>query len=100
MSNPGFPSFAEGDQFVTNALNDFGCRFGAFSPQVPCTKKNASNDYVMISANPPTNAAQFCYLVPLGVGFPPGDTLLAVRLQDIVGNTGDVVQIVVRAPGP
>ena len=98
VANPSFPNFAEGDQFVTNALNDFGCRFGAFTPQSPCTKKDASENYVMISPNPPTDAAQFCYQVPLGVDFPPGDTVLAVRLQDIVGNTGEVVEIVVRAP--
>ena len=98
VSNPSFPNFAEGDQCVTNALNDFGCRFGAFGPQVPCTKKDASQNYVMISSNPPTDAVQFCYQLPLGVGFPSGDTILAVRLQDIVGNTGEVVQIVVRAP--
>ena len=81
VSNPSFPNFAADDQFVTNELNDFGCRFGAFSPQVPCTKKDASNEYVMISSNPPSNAAQFCYQVPFGVGFPPGDTLLAVRFR-------------------
>ena len=97
---PTFPNFADGDQFITNALNDFGCRFGPVvdSPQNACTKKDASGDFVMISPAPPSNAVQFCYLVPSGVNFPPGDTVLAVRLQDEAGNLGGIEQIVVRVP--
>ena len=100
VTGPPFPNYTEGDQFVTNAINDFGCRFGVFTPQVPCTRKDASYDQVMITPNPPSNAVQFCYTVPFGVGFPPGDTVLAVRLQDEAGNTGGVEQIVVQVPGP
>ena len=61
-----------------------------------------SGDYVMISSIPPgaqSTAVQFCYRVPYAVSFPPGDTVLAVRLQDEAGNTGEIEQIVVRVPG-
>lgn len=96
---PGFavPSFSEAPG-VTEALTDFACRFDrGVSAAWPCTMRDASGD-----AKPINDAAtaQFCDLVPENAKFPPGDSVLTVRLRDNFANPGPTAQIVVRVPTP
>lgn len=80
---------------VTDALNDFGCRFRVFSePDFACTQDGAAN---LVYRNP-SSTIQFCTLINDALTFPPGDTIVTVRLRDIGGNVGEAAQVVVRVP--
>jgi hypothetical protein len=82
-------------QFVTDALNDFGCRFRVFpEPDFACTQDSGAN---LVYQNP-SSTVQFCTLINDALTFPPGDTIVTARLRDIGGNVGEPAQIVVRVP--
>jgi hypothetical protein len=86
------------DASVSDALNDFACRFdvGATSSNAACTIPNPdSGAFGFVNAN---SAIQFCtqQAVPFKMAFQSGDTLLTVRLQDTSGNVGVPRQVVVR----
>jgi hypothetical protein len=83
--------------FVTNALNDFACRFQSFSQSFPCTYVDSSGSGRFVNTNATT---QFCDAVTGTAAFPPGDSLLTVQLRDTVGNIGPTAQIVVRVATP
>jgi hypothetical protein len=85
--------------FITNALNDFACRFQVFSSGAPCTKIDDSGIEKTVS---PDAAIQFCDPVASTATFPidTEGTILTVRLRDTVGNTGPTAQIVVRVVTP
>jgi len=91
------PNFTPGNSFVTNALNDFACRFEAFSRADPCTRVDATGGSRMIDSNADV---QFCDIVARTATFPPGESLLSVRLRDQIGNLGPTAQIVVRVATP
>lgn len=85
---------------VSEALADFACRFErGVSASVPCTQRDASGDAKTIS---PLASAQFCSWIREDQKFPPGESVLTVRLRDTLGNPGPTAQIVVRVatPGP
>ncbi len=83
-------------QSITDALNDFACRFRTYSEtDFACTQDSGSN---FVFRNP-SSTVQFCTLISDALTFPPGDTILTVRLRDIGGNSGPSKQIVVRVPG-
>jgi hypothetical protein len=95
------PSF-QPTTMVLEAANDFSCRFldggGAFR-----ARTNSSDSCVQNPPNSgvfafvaPNSKAQYCALVDLAILFPPGDTILTVRLRDVVGNVGLQRQILVR----
>jgi hypothetical protein len=74
---------------VVDALNDFGCRFvdGTGNPfargcATSCVR-NTNGDYACVDGN---TAAQFCVLVDTPLQFPPGDTLVTVRVRDQLPN--------------
>lgn len=91
------PTFADVPG-VTEALLDFACRFDrGVSVGSPCTMKDASGEAKTID---PDASAQFCNLVPEKAKFPPGDSLLTVRLRDTFAVPGPTAQIVVRVPTP
>jgi hypothetical protein len=80
---------------VTDALNDLGCRFRAFTePDFACTQDSGAN----LSYRNPSSTVQFCALIHDALTFPPGDTIVTVRLRDIGGNAGAPAQMVVRVP--
>jgi hypothetical protein len=86
------PDFAV-EQAVSDALNDFGCRFRVFGePGFACTQDNNGNFRFAGQAT----TVQFCSLVNDAVTFPSGDTVLTVRLRDTAGNVGPATEIVVR----
>jgi len=91
------PSFQADASFVTDALNDFACRFQAYTASSPCTYTDASGDPSTIT---PGTTAQFCDFMAETTILPPGDSILTVRLRDVAGNTGPPAQIVVRVGTP
>jgi len=91
------PSFASGDGFITNVLNDFACRFEAFSRINPCTRSDATGESRTMD---PSADLQFCNVVTRTAMFPPGDSLLTARLRDLAGNVGPTAQIVLRVATP
>lgn len=91
------PNFALGNAFVTNVLNDFACRFEAFSRVNPCTRSDASGESRTMD---PGADVQFCDIVARVAMFPPGESVLTARLRDQLGNLGPTAQIVVRVATP
>jgi len=93
------PTF-DGTQRTADALNDLGCRFvdGNGNPNARAASDSCvlrpSGEYGFVV---PQAQLQFCATVSLPMRFPPGDTLLTVRLRDVRGQTGAEAQIVVRS---
>lgn len=91
------PPSLDATQFISDALNDFGCRFVAHkTTDDACTLNALGNNRYVNSVS----AIQFCTAPAVGVelAFPAGDTILTAYLKDTSGNVGDERQIVVRAP--
>jgi hypothetical protein len=92
------PGFAAEDAAITNALNDFACRFDpSVNAANPCTILDVTREPHLIKAG---STVQFCDFVAGTSAFPPGDTVLSLALRDNVGNTGPTAQIVVRVVPP
>lgn len=89
------PNFDE--QMITDALNDFGCRFQVFTAGSACTLTDASGLEKPIS---PLASFQFCDPVSAIAAFPVGDSIVTVQLRDTAGHLGPPVQIVVRVATP
>ncbi len=93
---PGFDPIDFGpSQEVTDALNDFGCRFDNNTSD-PCVKECEECENGFVS----NGTTQFCTgsVVPRGYAFPKGDTLLVVQWRDSGGNIGSQGRIIVRVP--
>jgi hypothetical protein len=95
------PSFDETPAVIA-AVNDLSCRFvnGADIP-VARTRDEAcvlfpSGDFHFVDMD---STVEFCGFVTRVMEFPPGDTLVTVRLRDQDGNPGPPAQIVLRV-GP
>jgi hypothetical protein len=94
------PSFAD-SQLITDRLNDLGCRFvdGSGNPKGrKCSEgcvRFETGDLGCVNAG---TSIQFCALVSRTIAFPPGETLVTVRVLDVDGNPGPPAQIVVRLP--
>jgi hypothetical protein len=93
IPTPGFGS----DPTITNALNDFACRFEWFTASAPCTLVDASGVEKVVN---PEATVQFCDLVAASAPFPQGESILTAKLRDTGGNTGPTAQIVVRVVTP
>lgn len=78
------------ERFVSDALNDLGCNFALATGA--CTVNTHGQPALVTS----TSQIQFCATVARSWAFPPGDTLLTVRLRDVAGNLGPARQLVVR----
>jgi hypothetical protein len=91
------PTFDPFNSFVTNALNDFACRFEALTSSTACTQTNATGDSRTVN---PMTTTQFCDIVSATATFEPGEHVLSVQLRDIGGNLGPTAQIVVRVATP
>ncbi len=87
---PVVPPDYRPERFVSDALNDVGCNFALATGA--CTI-NAYGQPALVTA---TSQIQFCATVARSWAFPPGDTLLTVRLRDAAGNLGPARQLVVR----
>jgi hypothetical protein len=92
------PDFSE-LQFVSDAINDIGCRFndgtgnpGGRGAGDACTVF-PDGEFHFVDA---LSTVQFCARVATPFSFPIGDTVVSVRLRDVMGVVGPVRQIVVR----
>lgn len=92
------PSFDENNQVISDALNDFACRFNVFTASAPCTKVDPTQDPMLLTPGAPISTIQYCDLVTPVAAFPPGDSIVTVRARDEKGNTGPSKQIVIRVP--
>ncbi|MCX8070916.1 MAG: hypothetical protein N3C12_00495 [Candidatus Binatia bacterium] len=88
---------------ITAAINDFACRFrdgegkpSGVGPADACTLF-PSGDFGFVN---PASTVQYCAQVSRLMSFPVGDTVLSVRLRDILGNVGPTARIVVRVQPP
>ncbi|HVO24280.1 MAG TPA: hypothetical protein VMW56_11685 [Candidatus Margulisiibacteriota bacterium] len=88
------PSFAE-TQKISDAINDFGCRFETFIESDGSCTLSKSGDYSFVSKDTTT---QFCMIVARAYIFPVGKTLLSVRVRDSEGNPGPVKQMWIYRP--
>jgi hypothetical protein len=89
------PSFAE-TQRVSDAINDFACRFEIFVQSDSSCTLGKNGEYSFINKDSTT---QFCMIVARAWAFPPGETLLSVRVRDNAGNPGPVKQMrILRSP--
>lgn len=99
---PGIdPPRLEADPFACDRFNDLGCRF-VNGDNVPvrrtCTDEQAcvrfaSGEFGCVA---PNATAQFCGFVDRNIQFPPGDTLVTVRVRDTQGNLGPPARIIIR----
>jgi hypothetical protein len=99
----GVPAIAPPDfqpsQFVINAVNDLACRFIngrgdpiGRNPTEPCTQ-NAFGQPGFADAS---STLQFCAFITQHEAFPLGDTLVTVRLRDVLGIAGPRTQMIIR----
>jgi hypothetical protein len=86
------PNFAE-TQRISDALNDFACRFETFVESESSCTLDKGGDYSFIDK---TSTIQFCMMVARAYAFPEGDTMLSVRLRDAAGNLGPVTLLRIR----
>jgi len=88
------PQFG-GSQAILDAINDLGCRFNSRpTPGDACTK----DIFGVAGYVNSLSTMQFCPKVGIGaeIAFPVGDTLLSLRLRDILGAPGPTAQIIIR----
>ncbi len=81
-------------QFVTDAINDLGCRFPApgTSPNTACTQDNFGATGFVDAAT----QVQFCLQWVRALAVPAGETTFSVRWRDVAGNLGPVRQLRLR----
>lgn len=91
-------SFDPDSQGITDALNDFGCRFSNTTGNW-CTFDAGENPNP-VSQGDPRDLVQFCTNEVIGVAlhFDSGDTRLTVQLRDFEGNVGSRASMIVRVP--
>lgn len=89
------PPRFEKTQKISDALNDFACRFETMiEPQSSCVlDKYGDFDFVKQDST-----TQFCMVVAKAWNFPVGDTLVSVRLRDSEGNPGPIARFWLRRP--
>lgn len=85
------------------AINDLACRFvdgegrhQGVGPGEACTLF-PTGDYEFVNRS---STVQYCALVSRFFEFPLGDTILTVRLRDVLGNVGPSARMVVRVVPP
>ncbi|HYD48149.1 MAG TPA: hypothetical protein VEB21_07375 [Terriglobales bacterium] len=97
MCAGGVPAIApphyDASQRTSNAINDLGCHFHAFtSAAFGCTNNQFGNP----SFVSPRTRLQFCLLVVRELEFPLDDTLCSVQVRDRGGNLGPPAQFILR----
>jgi hypothetical protein len=101
---PGIdPPVFSNDPVVIDAINDLGCRvndgtgqaLGRFSSNA-CTRIDPTYEFQFAA---PDSELQFCLPIAKAYSFPPGDTIVAARVRDVLGNVSAPREIVVRVQG-
>jgi hypothetical protein len=87
------PAFG-GSQAVSNAVNDFACRFDARNSMQACTRDGFSTYQFTDSSS----TIQFCTSPGIGteLAFPHGDTIITARVRDVAGQPGHQKSIAIR----
>jgi hypothetical protein len=93
---------------VSDALNDFGCRFvdgeglrQARSCAEGCVRFETGELGCVVQGAPSVaSTQQYCAAIDTPMEFPPGDTLLTVRLRDLEGALGAIRQMILRVVPP
>ena len=88
------PNFGETKK-ISDAINDFSCRFETFIESDGSCTLNKNGDYSFVSKDTTT---QFCMIVARAYMYPVGRTLLSVRLRDSEENPGPVKQMWIERP--
>lgn len=87
------PDFEDDGEMVTNAMVDLACRFAVQpSREDACTLDERGN----FDFQGEDTTIQFCDQLATVSAFPPGDTVVTVRLRDVGGNLGPPAQVIVR----
>jgi hypothetical protein len=96
------PLVFSGERTVIDAINDLGCRVndGTGAPRIrfsgsACTR-DVSAEFLFVNED---SDGQFCLPIARAWGFPPGDTIVAARVQDVRGNVSEPREIVLRVAG-
>ena len=92
------PPIFDFSQLVTDVINEMSCRVqgGARTRSGDaCTADPLGSGFGFAFVNP-GSAAQFCVEIARDWAFPVGDTLVAARVLDVLGNPGEVREMVVR----
>ncbi len=84
---------------VSNAINDFACRFDARRMSTDACTRNAFQEDRFVSTG--SGVVQFCSTVGVGqeIAFPLGDTRLTARALDNLGQPGLPASIIIRVVG-
>lgn len=84
---------------VTNAINDFACRFASQTSSANACTLDATGDFRFVD---PRTTLQYCTAPAVGVGIAlqPGRTILTMQLKDSAGNIGDRRSIIVDIIDP
>ncbi len=88
----------DSSQQVTNVINEMSCRVqgGARTRSGDaCTADPLGSGFGFAFVNP-ASEAQFCVEIARDWAFPVGDTVVAARVLDVLGNPGSVREMVVR----
>jgi hypothetical protein len=82
---------------VVSAINDLGCRVDGARTRSgnACTVPNSVTEEFAFVV--PTSTIQYCVPISGPWAFAPGDTIVAVRVRDVLGGTSEPQEIVVRA---
>jgi hypothetical protein len=86
-----------GSQAVSNAINDFACRFDfRGTSSFACTRDLFGVD----GFTHPSSEVQFCTSPGVGaeIAFPSGETAVHARVLDIAGQPGHPKSIIIRVP--
>ena len=85
---------------VSNVINEMSCRIdgGARTNDVDaCTLSRRGNDFGYAFFDR-SSKVQFCLPIARTWAFPVWDTVIAARARDILGNVGEIHEIIVRIP--
>jgi hypothetical protein len=88
------PNFEDG-QPITNALNDYACRFYFTNSSTDACSRNTNGVFAFLGSQ---TRVQYCFNTDLVTSFPVGDTILTLRILDTSGAPGPTSQIIVRVP--
>lgn len=89
-------------QSVTDVINEMSCRIDAgarTSDRDACTLSPRGDDFGFAFVDE-SSTVQFCLPIARTWSFAMGDTVVAVRLRDILGKPGEIREIVVRINPP
>jgi hypothetical protein len=87
-------------QNITDVINEMSCRVNGgarTNERDACTVSQRGNDFGFAFVSAET-AVQYCLPFARAWALPPGDTVIAVRLLDMLGNPGEIAEVIVRIP--